>query len=124
MATIATPQPATPTDIREIRSVPGALRWLAQTSQVHRYIATLHDYRAGATVARAIEVTTRRAQAQGLTTGAHLIDHLNSTATQLRTRASLCARFGEHDVARGLNLAANDIAGAASALRAYPDATS
>lgn len=117
MATITTVEPVIPPDIRDVRMFGEAITWLTETAQVYSYLGTSYDQQAYASAAQAITTVARRAVNRGAHTPGQLVDQLAAASTQLRIRASLCATFDEPDAARGLDLAAADLAGLASTLR-------
>lgn len=116
MATITTVEPAAPPDIRDVHTISEAITWLTETAQVYSYLGTSYDQQAYAAAAQAITTVARRVN-RGAHTPGQLVDQLAAASTQLRIRASLCVTFDEPDAARGLDLAAADLAGLASTLR-------
>lgn len=106
-------------DISTVRSIDGALVWIADTSRICAYVAEIYDLPSYAIAARALATVRRRMLRHDDPSLMQILDDLAAAFSQLRVRASLCRQFAEHDVARGLTLAAADLAGLAAHLASF-----
>lgn len=102
--------------LQSVVTVDDALAWIASTAEVYEYVAFTYDLLSYAYGARALWAAHRRMFRPTFSPTAQAIARLTISARQLQLRASICRRFDEYDVARGLTLAATDLAGLAARL--------
>lgn len=99
-----------------VDSVAAAVSWLDDLARLYRRIGEEYDNRPYLAAGQALSTITRRIRDRGITDIHRLRGRLTAVAGQLRTRAEIVRQFGEDDVALGLDIAATDTAGLASAL--------